>query len=425
MYDLKHRSSVCIGILLHFGSCPVTIQQAKAARQVTSLNNCRSRAHYCYLYYTHTNGKNTATATIRISLIIAYSPKNHKTAFTELAKHPSYFTLTITTMNCFLITLCLLMVLSLANSWRDDDRCFTSHHLEHQIHRDTLFDIEDLTEETIEESDSSARLLTESELQGGRRFNLKMHWKEGYCWQHEWIERRWCMECAGSDCNEDDVLEIQVCETSSTSSKRQEFKWLPAEEKGAGRLKVSNKNLCLERVSVNFFKLKPCTVSVKQILVGFKADGPFELHPQGDENKCLNQHHHPKPFEEVYTTTCSLAKLYYTNQWEAVWANDSSVGGKVHVPKEAAPKLVENDDSSLKIRTRVLRAGIPALVRPIRDCSDSNQCKECEGDCDRDSQCKGNLVCFQKDGYLPVPGCSGHDGSNTDWCVDPNKVAYK
>lgn len=36
---------------------------------------------------------------------------------------------------------------------------------------------------------------TSRKLQSGREFNLKLTWKQGACWQDEWIERKWCMEC--------------------------------------------------------------------------------------------------------------------------------------------------------------------------------------------------------------------------------------
>mmetsp|Transcript_37630 Transcript_37630/g.91330 ORF Transcript_37630/g.91330 Transcript_37630/m.91330 type:complete len:220 (+) Transcript_37630:134-793(+) len=44
----------------------------------------------------------------------------------------------------------------------------------------------------------------------------------------------------------------------------------------------------------------------------------------------------------------------------------------------------------------------------------------CEGDCDRDSDCiSSDLVCFQRDANVPVPGCSGgqSDVSLSDYCV--------
>jgi len=43
----------------------------------------------------------------------------------------------------------------------------------------------------------------------------------------------------------------------------------------------------------------------------------------------------------------------------------------------------------------------------------------CEGDCDSDSECEAGLVCFQRDGFETIPGCSGNGISAYDYCVDP------
>jgi hypothetical protein len=48
---------------------------------------------------------------------------------------------------------------------------------------------------------------------------------------------------------------------------------------------------------------------------------------------------------------------------------------------------------------------------------------KCEGDCNRDSDCKSGLVCWQRDGNdpIPVPGCSNKEKpakSSWDYCVD-------
>ena len=32
---------------------------------------------------------------------------------------------------------------------------------------------------------------------------------------------------------------------------------------------------------------------------------------------------------------------------------------------------------------------------------------ECEGDCDNDSQCIGDMICFERTGFTPVPFCDG------------------
>jgi len=43
----------------------------------------------------------------------------------------------------------------------------------------------------------------------------------------------------------------------------------------------------------------------------------------------------------------------------------------------------------------------------------------CEGDCDSDSDCMGNLVCFQRDGDVSVPGCTGTAVTDHDYCILP------
>ena len=52
--------------------------------------------------------------------------------------------------------------------------------------------------------------------------------------------------------------------------------------------------------------------------------------------------------------------------------------------------------------------------------------ERCEGDCDDDNDCYGDLVCWQRSGgqFQAVPGCYGgqSDGSSTDYCVDPDDI---
>ena len=51
----------------------------------------------------------------------------------------------------------------------------------------------------------------------------------------------------------------------------------------------------------------------------------------------------------------------------------------------------------------------------------SPQLDKCEGDCDTDADCKGNLKCFQRSNGEPVPGCSGAGARRDyDYCYDPN-----
>jgi hypothetical protein len=46
---------------------------------------------------------------------------------------------------------------------------------------------------------------------------------------------------------------------------------------------------------------------------------------------------------------------------------------------------------------------------------------ECEGDCDDDNDCQGELICFQREkGDPPPPGCDVRTESKTDFCYDPD-----
>lgn len=46
----------------------------------------------------------------------------------------------------------------------------------------------------------------------------------------------------------------------------------------------------------------------------------------------------------------------------------------------------------------------------------------CEGDCDSDDDCFGDLVCFQRTALEPVPGCEGTLYSSLDYCIDAKDV---
>jgi len=50
--------------------------------------------------------------------------------------------------------------------------------------------------------------------------------------------------------------------------------------------------------------------------------------------------------------------------------------------------------------------------------------QQCQGDCDSDRDCSGNLRCFDEVKSTTVPGCSGHRDANgndfVDYCYDPS-----
>ncbi|KAI2504381.1 Bacterial protein of unknown function (DUF839) [Fragilaria crotonensis] len=45
----------------------------------------------------------------------------------------------------------------------------------------------------------------------------------------------------------------------------------------------------------------------------------------------------------------------------------------------------------------------------------------CQGDCDNDIECFGDLTCFMRTGFQTVPGCSGAGQYGKDYCYNPQK----
>ena len=61
----------------------------------------------------------------------------------------------------------------------------------------------------------------------------------------------------------------------------------------------------------------------------------------------------------------------------------------------------------------VANDGLPTTAYPL---------KNCQGDCDSDTDCEGSLVCSQRSsGNIAVPGCTGgeDEAANYDYCYDP------
>jgi hypothetical protein len=185
-----------------------------------------------------------------------------------------------------------------------DDRCLRRRELEgipFDSNEPDIRSIED--EKEIIPLDSSLISSTKSlrgsnandanrDLKSLNVFQIKMYWEEGYCWQEEWRERRWCLECEGRSCGEDDYIWLQEC---SSSSPHQKFVYEPVTGSGGGKIKpYSSQNLCWTRTSANHHQLKPCGDNYTdshghdiQLLIGFTFDSEFELHPNGDTSKCM------------------------------------------------------------------------------------------------------------------------------------------
>jgi hypothetical protein len=206
----------------------------------------------------------------------------------------------------------IVLLSSLVAAWDVDDRCLRRRELEESpfdLNEPNLSFIEDEKENICSDSSmlSSTKTLRRSmtyanhDLESLAVFQINMYWEEGYCWQEEWKERRWYLECERSTCGEDGYLWLQECSSSSM----QKFVYGPVAGTGGGKIKpYSRLDLCWTRTRVNSHQIKPCEDNTTDrrgrdlhVLIGFTFECKFKLHPNGYHNelnpvtfKCMDNH---------------------------------------------------------------------------------------------------------------------------------------
>jgi len=181
---------------------------------------------------------------------------------------------------------------------------------------------------------------------------LKLHWQQGYYWQEEIIERKWCMRCDNNlDCQVGEALFLGDCtnnwhRTAYFTLKTYNFQEyvqiqvLPSV--GDGNLNANGKSrqrrrkrrgsagLCLERSNGRHVTLQRCENGKEEQLWrasrgSFSDIAPrrfssrFELSQTlfGGIDYCLTNHHHPKYGEPLGMYTCAESRRDETSFWNA------------------------------------------------------------------------------------------------------------
>mmetsp|Transcript_24981 Transcript_24981/g.40473 ORF Transcript_24981/g.40473 Transcript_24981/m.40473 type:complete len:345 (+) Transcript_24981:242-1276(+) len=170
-------------------------------------------------------------------------------------------------------------------------------------------------------------------------FRLRLHWEKGDFWQDEPWERWFCMACAHCSnvfdencdvvnyCQENMMLALTECRPNQWTNAAR-FSMLPGNNQfnlEGDQLKVANSNLCLSLVSARKLILETCNASkIEQRFTGFRSvgEGAMEIAPAKVAKKdgvvierCLTQHHHPRPGERIYSEISKLARVADTNLW--------------------------------------------------------------------------------------------------------------
>ncbi len=152
-----------------------------------------------------------------------------------------------------------------------------------------------------------------------QNFKLKMYWEEGYFWQEERFERKWCMRCRGGSCSTGEKLYIEECDDSGVE--KFDFDYVSNDEV---LIKINGSNNCLERAGRDIF-VRSCD-SGKSLQRWWAKTGDFdesrfEISQLGATNLCVTQRHHPKPDEEVELEPCTQARESDTSFWTRCYSN--------------------------------------------------------------------------------------------------------
>lgn len=159
-------------------------------------------------------------------------------------------------------------------------------------------------------------------------FHLKLYWEEGYQWQGETVERKWCMmyNYRGRVCwhgfdiepCDQDAIYISRCKPNEA---RQEFTFvhLMGGEEILIRLGGGH-NSCFQREGRNIV-LRPCDPSsYRQRWVAPNGDFNayrFEISQKSYKTQCVTQAHHPKEGEVVELHSCRASRSpeHQTSYW--------------------------------------------------------------------------------------------------------------
>lgn len=78
-----------------------------------------------------------------------------------------------------------------------------------------------------------------------------------------------------------------------------------------------------------------------------------------------------------------------------------------------------NEGANYCINPDSVQDGVPALTGSSQFSWKFGQLKLCEGYCKVTRNCQDGLVCYERDGFSNVPGCSGQGEPNYNYCTNP------
>jgi len=260
--------------------------------------------------------------------------------------------------------------------------------------------------------------LSQRRLDVTNKFQMKLWYTEGIKWEYR--GKHWCWQCVGQKgCNPDDEIVTQPCRDIRAQ------RW-QAVKVSSNYVQFMTKNvlsgpddLCVTRADENGEKyyLDECDDNNdKQLFRGFEPeeDEKFQLNPkvpyEDGRDRCVTMNHRSRANgdyngDKIYDQKCWKAEKTETKYWEIRWIDDGGWEEEDDVDED------EYDGGDGEKGVRDISGDVD---EPVGRCS---------GDCDSDDDCRGDLVCYERDDgdKSPVPGCTKKEGrgsSGWDYCID-------
>jgi hypothetical protein len=159
-------------------------------------------------------------------------------------------------------------------------------------------------------------------------FHLKIDWQQGYYWQENWDEQKFCMECCAceginfSDDGNGNCTAVEKCERGNQlwvqhcNNEAERFSAITVDT--YQMIQVKDTNLCMERIYQPFLALYECDPTNKKQLwrhtisnsSRFSIMPAFPTKSDNGSTFCVTQKHHPKKNEVVGLGRCSQAHSY-------------------------------------------------------------------------------------------------------------------
>jgi len=164
---------------------------------------------------------------------------------------------------------------------------------------------------------------------------IKMYHEQGYFWQCDGVcdtsdpsvdvDPKWCLQCDGTTCQDDEFAFIRTCDTADTNSNTL-FELVPTPMAGEVNIRAVNSNLCLttenytDKLNKLNTKMKTCTDGGSGQIWWAGGDGAFandrfEIFPKGTTTYCLTTKHHPTDGEDARVERCGLARNDASSFW--------------------------------------------------------------------------------------------------------------